>query len=80
MSKRKTFIAEIDKELGFRRGVWQKVWGTVDRFSDLEQQRRYDVMVSLKEMLNSMTDREVEEMLQRIERRKAEQTSQQSLF
>lgn len=80
MSKRKTFVNEIEAELTMRRRVWQRVWGKADEFSDPEHQRRYNTLVSLNEMLRTMTDREVEEFMQRVERRKAEETSQQSLF
>ena len=69
MAKRQDFIKECKTELGKRDGVWRSVKekdGT-RRFLDAEQQRRYDIMVQLRNMLSAMTDAEVNKFIQKSE-------------
>lgn len=80
MSKRRTFISELEQEAMMRRKVWPRVWGTSDKFSEPDKQKRYDTLQNLISMLNVMTDKEVELYFQRIERGEQDKKSIQLLF
>jgi len=69
MALRQNLIAECKKELGMREQVWRKVKekdGTI-KFLDNEQQRRYDLLVKMRDMLYAMTDAEVNKFVQKSE-------------
>lgn len=44
-------ITELHKELKMRKKVWPKVTGFEDRFVSMEQQKRYDVLRQLLDVL-----------------------------
>jgi len=69
MALRQDFIKECKTELGKRDGVWRSVKEKdgVRRFLDNEQQRRYDLLVKMREMLSAMTDAEVNKFVQKSE-------------
>ena len=79
---RRKFLDEINKELSMRAKVWQRV---CDReankyiFVDHEHQRRYDILKSLGDMLDLMTDPELNKIFERVERARA-QTPPETLF
>ena len=79
---RRKFITEINTENGFRNKVWQRIFdrGTnTYTFVDHEHVRRYRVLDSLGEMLEHMTDAEVNFFHERVERARA-QTPPETLF
>lgn len=80
MSKRTTFIKALKAELAIWQKDWQKVWGKTEEFTDQSKQKRYNTINDLIAILESATDREIEDFSARIERRKQAEESQQSLF
>ena len=79
---RKKFISELNTELGMRRKVWEKTTDHQTKkitFVDMEHQRRYDILALLGEVLELMTDAEVNKFYERVERARA-QTPPEPLF
>ena len=86
MSKQHTraeMVAEIKIELTMRK----KVWGnTIDRktgtpfFSSQAHQARYNTMAAALELLEGITDTELQKLRANIERRKEEGQAQTTLF
>lgn len=79
---RKKFISEINTELEMRRKVWH---GIIDRntnkvtFASLDHERRYNILALLGEVLEQMTDAEVNKFYERVERARS-QTPPEPLF
>lgn len=86
MSKQHTraeMVAEIKVELTMRKKVWQN---TTDRqtgkpfFSTQSHQSRYDIMTQVLDLLEGITDVELQKLRANIERRKEEGKAQTTLF
>ena len=73
-------LAEIARELTMRRHVWSTVPGTnKTQFINLDHQKYYDRLADIRAFLEAVTDREFQDVLFRIERRKIEAESQTEL-
>lgn len=70
---RKEAIKEIEAELGMRRKVWRM--NKDGGFTFVEHERRYAKMLSLCDILKSMTDKEFAHFLTRATREVPEQKS-----
>jgi hypothetical protein len=68
----KSFIAELGKELAMRRTVWRVIPGTDHQFGSSEKQRRYDSMRLMEKVFKEMNPRELQTIVERIERKKLE--------
>lgn len=68
----KSFIAELGKELAMRRTVWRVIPGTSHQFGSPEKQRRYDSMRLMEKVFKEMNTRELQTIVERIERKKLE--------
>ena len=66
----KSFIAELGKELAMRRTVWRVIPGTSHQFGSTEKQRRYDSMRLMEKVFKEMNTRELQTIVERIERKK----------
>lgn len=72
---RKLFLAEISTENGYRNKVWSRIFDRATNtytFVDHEHVRRYKILDSLGDMLDLMTDAEVNFFFERVERKRAE--------
>ncbi len=73
-------IAELTREQGMRRHVWNTVPGSnKTQFVNLDHQKYYNRLTDAKSILEAMTPTELKTILDRIERRKAEVESQTTL-
>lgn len=68
----KSFIAELGKELAMRRTVWRVIPGTSHKFGDSKKQSRYDKMRLMEKVFKEMQPKELETIVNRINRKKAE--------
>jgi len=68
----KSFIAELGKELAMRRTVWRVIPGTDHQFGSSEKQSRYDSMRLMEKVFKEMNTRELQTIVERIERKKEE--------
>ena len=68
----KSFIAELGKELAMRRTVWRVIPGTSHKFGSPEKQSRYDSMRLMEKVFKEMNTRELQTIVERIERKKLE--------
>ncbi len=66
----KSFIAELGKELAMRRTVWRVIPGTSHKFGSPEKQSRYDSMRLMEKVFKEMNTRELQTIVERIERKK----------
>lgn len=76
---RKDFINEINTELNMRNRVWKRIPGTTE-FQDIEHDRRFKVLIELREFLSALTEKEYSTIIQRIERTKSDLAAQTTLF
>ena len=77
---RKVASKELLTELGMRAKVWKRVPGTADRFMDMRQQQRYDIMDTIYEVLEIMTDAEWNQFIHRIATEEKAAQAQGELF
>lgn len=66
----KSFVAELGKELAMRRTVWRVIPGTSHKFGSPEKQSRYDSMRLMEKIFKEMNTRELQTIVERIERKK----------
>lgn len=66
----KSFVAELGKELAMRRTVWRVIPGTAHKFGSPEKQSRYDSMRLMEKVFKEMNTRELQTIVERIERKK----------
>ncbi|PHN00669.1 hypothetical protein [Flavilitoribacter nigricans] len=77
---RQDAIKEMSVENGYRPKVWRKASDKPIRFLSLEHQRRYEITMLLEQMLNTMTDREFEDLKKRVELNEQAKDAQGNLF
>lgn len=78
---RTDILQELDREITIRRKVWRGYNAESGHvFYDTKHQKQYDRIVFAGDILEVMTDKEFQVLVERIERKKQLQSSQQSLF
>lgn len=80
MTQLSDIIAELTREQGMRRHVWNTVPGSnKTQFVNLDHQKYYNRLTDAKAIFEAMTPTEFNVIVSRIERHKAELESQTTL-
>lgn len=77
----KGFVRELTTELTMRRHVWKLIPGHKEKFLKPEQTKRYNTMLLMRKVFLEMTPRELQKIVERIQRKNEEaKQEQKSLF
>lgn len=57
---RNDYVKELNRELKMRRKVWKKVSGMPEDFTDMTQQRQYDILCEIRDILDTIGKERIE--------------------
>lgn len=77
---KKDLTKEITRELAMREKVWPKIGTKEVRFQKMEHNDQYAKMKAVLNIFEAMTDREYQEIINRIERNNKAAQAQKSMF
>ena len=60
--KRKDYVKELNRELKMRRQVWRQIPGMPENFSVMEQQRQYDILSEIRDILDTISDKSIKDV------------------
>jgi hypothetical protein len=75
------FVKELSLELDMRRRAWRQVSGMPDCFVDITQQRRFDDLMQLRDLLDDCPDYVFEKFISHVgDARRARAAKQADMF
>lgn len=60
--KRNDYVKELNRELKMRRQVWRQIPGMPENFSSMEQQRQYDILSEIRDILDTISDKSIKDI------------------